>query len=165
MKFFIKSTLIAAGLVALFSCQKPRNYPVIPAITYKNFIIIDSTSANLQINFTDGDGDIGYASDYSNPPVNFYVEYLHDSAGHYVPALFSNNPPDPVMGDTLAFPYHIPYITPTGKDKSLSGQIQVHITPTWYLPGDKSIEYRIWLIDRAGHVSNRLTTPPIAVPF
>lgn len=165
MKVFSKIALAGIVLLIVSSCQKPRSYSVIPAITYKNFTITDSSHAILQISFTDGDGDIGYPSDNTSAPANFYIEYLYDSAGIYVPALFPpSSTPDPVVGDTVAYPYHIPYITPTGKDKSLNGQIQVNVS-NWYLPLSKTFEYRVWLIDRAGHISNRVTTPAFTYPF
>jgi len=119
----------------------------------------------LQVNFTDGDGDIGYQTSDVNAPVNFYVEILQqDSTGKFQPLL---DPllHDTIMGDTAFLGYHIPYITPTGNDKELSGQIQVVMSnSSWYFANNKNMEYRVWLIDRSGHISNRVTTPPIVSP-
>jgi len=155
-------------LVAAFSaCSKKANYPIIPALTYDSFTVNNDNSATLKVNFTDGDGDIGYPQGSNNVPVDFYIEIFHDSSNTIIPVQLPGNK-DAVMGDTAFIPYNVPYITPTGKDKELSGQIQVQIGTgpgTWYFRPDGSYyQYKIWLIDRAGHVSKRITTPLIQCP-
>lgn len=158
------------GLLATFTffsaCQKQENYPLGPVITYKEFAINSSDgSATLQISFTDGYGTIGYQGEQSPPP-NFYIELLRDSAGHFVPVFTSNT--DPVLGDTLGIPYNVPYVTQSGREKGLSGQIQVALVAKgqgiWYIYPDSTYEYRMWLIDAGKHISNRVTTPPIVAP-
>jgi len=167
MKTVYKIGFIALCAVLFSSCMKKENYSIIPSISFKEFVVNSDGSATLQINFTDGDGDIGYQTSEKNPPIDFYIEVLSDSGNsNYVP-LFVSGQTDPVMGDTLFIPYNVPYITPTGKDKELSGQIQVALAAgvgSWYLKTNSYYEYRIWLIDRANHVSNRITTPPVLSP-
>jgi hypothetical protein len=167
MKLFSRIGIIIIIAAILYSCHKQVNYSIIPAITYKNFIINSDSSADIQINFTDGDGDIGYLTSDANPPYDFYLVPLRDSippSGITYYVIEYATPPTPILGDTVGSGYNIPYITPTGKDKELSGQIQIHLdAATWkgVIPSTTSVEFRVWIIDRAGHVSNRILTPPI----
>ncbi|HXP49150.1 MAG TPA: hypothetical protein VN922_04305 [Bacteroidia bacterium] len=165
MKYFSKIVFAALIMLGLASCMKKANYSIIPAITFKSLVINSTTNATLQVNFTDGDGDIGYQTSDVTAPVNFYVELLQqDSTGKFQPIL---DPllHDTIMSDTAFLGYHIPYITPTGNDKELSGQIQVVMSnSSWYFASFKNMEYKVWLIDRSGHVSNRITTPTIVSP-
>ncbi|HTA83975.1 MAG TPA: hypothetical protein VK783_13615 [Bacteroidia bacterium] len=171
MKKISVIVFIVGVAACLSSCMKKENYPIVPAITYQNFIVNADNSADLQINFTDGDGDIGYQEGTSNIPPNFYMEFLEDTSGTgvFIPLIISTGTPDAVMGDTVFYSYNIPYITPAGKDKELSGQIQIALgAGQWYLqaPGkpQRNYKYVVWIIDRAGHKSNRITTPPVLSP-
>ena len=159
--------LILIIILGFSSCAKKENYSFVPAITFKSFVVNSDGSATVILSFTDGDGDIGYQTSDNNAPPDFFLELLQDSgAGYYTPQFFPNLN-NPVIGDTAGLVYTIPYITPAGKDKELSGQIQVQLAAgpgQWYLNDHKYYEYRIWISDRAGHVSNRLTTTPVLSP-
>ena len=163
MKFFLKIGLFSLIILGFASCEKKENYSIIPAITYKSLVENSDGSATLQVSFTDGDGDIGYNT--TNPPVDFFVEILQrDSVGQYQP-IIDQLLNDPVMGDTAYVPYNVPYITPSGSDKELSGQIQVVMTSgSWYFAANTYMEFKVWLVDRAGHISNKILTPPIISP-
>ena len=167
MKLFSRIAVIIIMATIFSSCHKQPSYSIIPAITYKDFIVNSDSSAYIQINFTDGDGDIGYTTSDANPPYDFYLVNMQDSitsTGNKYVIEWIPSQHDPIMGDTLYSGYNIPYITPTGKDKELSGQIQIQLAKgnwNFTINGIKSVEYRVWIIDRAGHVSNRITTPPI----
>ncbi len=168
MKKISRIGLLFIIILGISSCAKKENYPIIPAITFQSFVVNSDGSATVTLNFTDGDGDIGYQTSDNNAPPDFFLELLQDSgAGYYEPVIFPslNNP---VIGDTAGLVYTIPYITPTGKDKELSGQIQVQLTgglgTGWYLSDHKYYEYRIWITDRAGHISNRIITTPVLSP-
>lgn len=162
----ILSFAALAFLVAtLFSsCQKSSNAPVIPSISLKSFTAINSDSARLEINFTDGDGDIGYPSQDASAKPNLWIRYLYqDSASGNFIGMW--NPNDSTTHDSVYFVYNIPYLTPKGKNKSLSGVIEVAISPIWYVPvynpaSKNVIKYQVWLYDRAGHMSNVLTIGP-----
>ena len=163
MKLF--STLALGGVIILgvSSCMKKENYPIIPAITFKSLTVNSGDTAILQVTFTDGDGDIGYQS--TNPPFDFFVEWLYDSSGHFEPILAPGTLSDSRMGDTAFTGYNVPYITPDGNNKELSGQIQVLMPPGGYYVADHvNMKYKVWLVDRAGHVSNTVITPIIVSP-
>ena len=118
MKYFKTFTIICILGLLYSSCVKKANYPDVPVITYNSYIPFvtgsNIDSAYLRVNFTDGNGDIGYPSQQENVPPNFYVEILV-----YV---YNTNTYDSV---TIS-PYNVPYITPTGSDKELNGIIQIN---------------------------------------
>ena len=155
-----------AFLFAIFfsACQKTSSGPVIPSISYKNFTAISTDSARLEINFTDGDGDIGYLSQDASPQPNLWIRYLYyNFTDQKYEGVRNTN--DSMTHDSVYFVYNIPDLTPKGKNKSLKGIIEVAISPVWYLPyyntnDSNLIEYQVWLFDRAGHQSNVITVGP-----
>lgn len=178
MKYFLNeahwartfSIICLSGLL-YSSCTKKTNYSIIPAITYNSFTKFCSgsttDSAFLRVNFTDGDGDIGYPTNDASAPSDFYIIPLFDSAGIFKPLPVSISSGT----DTLTFAYRIPYITPSGTDKSLNGIIQINLenafvqfkTILTILQSRGFIinqfKFQVWIYDRAGHKSNVLITP------
>jgi hypothetical protein len=121
---FSRIIILAMLLLGISSCYKSPVYSVIPNISFKSFVVNSNRSATLQVTFTDGDGDIGYPTNYNNPPYDFYVMPLYDSAGLGAYKYYWTIPV-PVFGDT---------------------------------------RFMVWIVDRAGHVSNRIVTAPIVTP-
>ena len=57
------------AITLLFSCKKEKDYPVIPAIEYKEFLYNSSSQdGDFVFKFTDGDGDIGLKQSDNYPP-------------------------------------------------------------------------------------------------
>jgi len=178
MRFLSVTGFILLLSVIFSSCEKNTNTNPIPSISFKSFTAYSRDSAVLQVNFTDGDGDIGYASQDASAPFNFYIQYWY-STDSLAPSI-AQFPADTVFRpdininvtphDTLGGQYHIPDITQPGNNKALSGIIQIALTGDpdnngWYHtycslnPSHTYFEYKIWLFDRAGHKSNVITTP------
>jgi hypothetical protein len=166
MKHLYKIALFFVVILGITSCQPKVNYPIIPAITFQSLVVHPDSSATLKILFTDGDGDIGYPSGETSAPPDFCFEILQQNAnGTYYTVTEPGVISDPVTGDTVVFPYHIPYITPTGNNKELSGQIQIALRKgDWSAANNVTEELCVWIVDRAGHKSNRIITTPVLVP-
>ena len=153
-------------LLGLLGCVKKPSYPIVPVITFQSMVVNSNGSATLKVNFTDGDGDIGYPNDETGAPPDFILEVQQqDASGNYYtitePGIINN----PGTGDTTVFQYHIPDITPDGKYKALSGQIQIALTSSnWYIADNINERLVVWITDRAGHVSNRVITPAVVTP-
>lgn len=159
---YILLILILSGMV---SCFKEEEYPVIPNITFTDFVVLGD-SARLIFEFTDGDGDIGLNDNEVSSPYNIesyyyynlYVEYWEkdDDVG-WKPGVTST-------GDTIIFAYRIKPFTNLEESKALKGTIEVLIEPIYYNPfslESDTIMYKIKLIDRALNVSNIIETPEI----
>jgi len=95
-----------AIFVLAWACQPPPELPVIPKISYNrvDFYPVETASDSiiLQINFEDGDGDIGLYSTDDEYPYNPF-NFIWDNKGDYV---F-------LGGDSYELPF---YSVPIGRD-------------------------------------------------
>ncbi len=125
-------------------CSEPEK---IPWIQYNDFKIESDTLAYLIINFQDCDGDIGEPS--CNNKYNLKLDYLEVINGK-----------DSLI--PLAYPFYYCIRELENKSLPLKGEIWVKLSPLFRRPtGSDTFKYRAVLIDRAGHPSNTITTPPI----
>jgi len=149
-------TLIALAVILIIACQNPPDYPLQPVIEYKSIAkntLLQGTfmqdSTLLVLSFTDGDGDLGN----------------EDSVSIF---LIDNR-------DNFELPgFKIPYIGEQGVGKGISGEISIVLPttcctypngvppcqPSDIYPRD-TLTYDLYIIDRAGNESNRITTEPI----
>ncbi len=154
------------AVLLISSCVKKKTLPIVPAIDYKSFSIIDNSTAMFVYTFSDGDGDIGLRSSdttgsYSRTSpyyYNLYMKYLYkNSSGNYVPYIYF----DMLTGkfDTIILKYRTQYIESTTKDQSLTGE--VYVTMNGYRPTTthKNFKYEFYIYDRGLHKSNVITTP------
>jgi len=166
MKPGVKIALLIGLTVMFQACIKTQTYPIIPSITYDDMVITTDTDqlgniidvGRLSIEFTDGDGDIGLRKSDTTGP------YHPDSLYYYNLLLdyYEWNGSAWELVET-ATPYHgrIPYLTPEGKNKSISGLIYYDINIT-YVPSD-TFRFDVRLVDRALHESNIVETPGIVI--
>lgn len=166
MKAFVK-ILIIPTIVLLngLSCQKIESLPEIPSISFKSFILKDTTDAlgnegkigELTFDFEDGDGDIGLtqpdslSADSTN--FNLFFTMFDKIDGEFIE----------VPENDLEAPlnYRIPYIEKEGQNKALKGEIQVDFI--YLLFEYDTFKYTFFIVDRALHKSNVETTPEIAL--
>lgn len=121
----------------------------------------------MTILFADGDGDIGLAdtdtiapynsgSPFShNLPITFMVE---DEDGNFTELI--NNRTGLPYGNNHA---RIPNITPTGKFKTVSGEMTVNITANPAAQNPSRVILEATLIDRALNASNKISTPVLTL--
>lgn len=129
--------LIALLLTGLAACVKPPEYPVEPkidvlGINQQYFVELDDDSLSVEIYFEDGDGDLG-----SDDEVNMFWE---DSR---VPG--------------YQIPFKIPFIESQGNVKAISGTITTYYPITFCIDDSDPVDsfyYKIYIVDRAGHMSN-----------
>ncbi len=168
MRYTARTARKLAALTAvcgtlLSGCLKTEEFPVEPAITYKEFKQFGD-SASIVVKFTDGDGDIGLGQGDTTGSFapgqtyyhNFFVEYSKRENGVWsAPFVFA-----------LPLYYRVPVVTPTGQNKALEGEIAVALKPYPTLPGTSgdTIRYSVKLVDRALHESNLVYTDAVVVP-
>ena len=143
-------------LVFIFTkCQKAPDFPAIPSIA---FVSINTTkiSANakdslkITFSFTDGDGDLGDPNSQTT------------DTSIYITDVRPNNP-------EFTYSDNIPYITPKGSYKQISGNVTVYMKNTSFdevqcRPDHAiadTVHYKIRIKDRAGHYSNTIITPTV----
>ncbi len=171
---YLKSLLAICLLGLLFySCVKKANYPDYPVITYNNFIPFctgsNTDSAYLLVNFTDGNGAIGYSQTEASSPDFYILPEIYFYTGKFEPLI------NTITGDTIKYSYVIPDITPSGKDKELNGIIQINLenfiqSQISVLAEDTTfakktnahkLQFVVWMFDRNGNKSNVITTPTV----
>ena len=133
----------------IFSCLKPPQFPETPEIL---FVSVNSTQVHQEtdsilmiISFKDGDGDIG--STDQDTATNCYITDHRPGKPDYT------------------YNYKIPFITPLGTTKDISGKININLPGITCIPFHTvdSVTYKIVIKDRAGHTSNQVVTPVIIV--
>ena len=160
MKSLFYSFLILTATSLIFACTSPPDYPLEPIITYQsittntiNQSAIQADSAVITIAFTDGDGDLGNEQMDS---VNIFV--IDNRINFQQPG------------------FVIPFIGQQGVGKGISGEISFTAPPNCCIypngtpPCQPSVDfpidtvtYDIYIVDRAGNESNRVTTEPIFI--
>lgn len=168
-KVFAKSFILLGMLN--YSCQKENPFPDTPFIRFEAFEQLKDASGKdsigvLKLYFTDGDGDMGLAPSDTLAPFNpgslyyynFFISYYEKQNGVWQKITL----PPPFPGaDTLSNNSRIPYLTPTGQNKTLEGFIDMELfTNNPFSPYD-TIKYDVSICDRALNRSNQITTGEI----
>lgn len=147
---------LGLGLIVMLiltnGCIKLNNFPPTPVITFKSLSTTEVkqgvTPIKIIFKFTDGDGDLGLTQQDTSKDV-LILDIRQGS-----PAF----PP-------IQYDYRMPYVTPEGNNKSISGEVEIDIPNTFCRPGlvVDTLRYSIQIKDRAGNKSNTLETPSIIV--
>lgn len=156
---------------AMISCKKDQQLSDEPVIEFREFVQNLSSSGKdssgtLHLYFTDGDGDIGLGPADTFPPFdknslfyyNFYINYFEKQNGQWVRIVL---PPVVPGGDTLSNHSRIPYLTPSGQNKTLEGDLFMSLFTNNPLSAYDTIRYDVTIVDRALHRSNQISTPEI----
>ena len=141
-------SLLIGGIVicALTSCLRPPEYDPIPKIGFDSltatYVKSGSDSITFFISFTDGDGDLGAASSDTKPNL-----FFKDSRTGFINS------------------FQFPYVTPEGNVKDISGTIAYTFPSFSCVPGQSldTLFYTIYISDRAGNLSNEVTTPNVVI--
>ena len=158
------------SLIFFYGCRKYDQYPVVPHIALNSFTkLADSTGVDqkgvIGISFTDGDGDLGLTSNQNtgNYLYDIFVKYFEKKKGVFKEVIITT--PNTITGkpDTLWFNGRIPYLTPVGKAKAISGEINDTLFINNYASTYDTIKYQIYIQDRALNKSNVVETPEIVV--
>ncbi len=146
------------------SCITPPNLPDTPEITYTGMskMELDQGALNqdslfIFFSFTDGNGDIGLdPSDRGTE--NFDLIVIDTRTGNIQDRFF------------------LPFVPPKGAANGIIGNAEVLILSTCCLYDDgtpaceinpnqntDSVIFEVYIMDREGNESNRITTPPITL--
>jgi len=150
--------------VLVYACTRVDKLPPTPSIKFTSFQTFDTTDiignqergGRLKFYFEDGDGDVGL-----NAPAN-----PGDDSTNLFFTMFriTNGIPDSAKADDPLKPsdYRIPFLTQVGQNVVLKGTISVTFLYLSYSVAD-TIKYDFYMKDRAGHVSNTVSTCEIPV--
>lgn len=156
----IKWIVLVISVLGIASCYKTPSYPVEPHIDFQDYSVTQpytiTDTGNLRISFTDGDGDLGMLSNSDSGTLSkIYITNIKYS----LPSV----------------PRNIPIIPQKGTTKAISGTIDIKLAGSGGVglldessclliqhPLD-TLTFSIYIMDRAGHKSNVITTPPLVV--
>lgn len=166
-KLYFLSILIALFLSA---CLDPPSYPDEPFIEFmslsRDTIGEISDTIQVQFSFQDGDGDLGFEDfDTIGCGVCDTACYFAEPAASII-----------VLDDrTMCVkPFNLTFIPPKGSIDDITGDITLQIGGVFCIPpsgvigdtipnGIDTVSYIIYLKDRSGNLSNKITTPPIII--
>jgi hypothetical protein len=163
VKFKFSIILFFPLLLIFLKCQKAPDFSAIPVISnikLNTSSITASANDSLKISFdfTDGDGDLGYQQGQNtNNDTTIFVT-------------------DKRVGKTdYTYVFDMPYISPKGSYKQISGTFTVYMKsntggnninevncrPDAAHTLADTVHYTLKIRDRAGHLSNTLTSPNV----
>ncbi len=168
-----KYNIIVVFLIFIASCKpESMQYSDIPALNFNKVdqILFNGKDSivNIYVNYSDGDGDIGLNTNDTLAPYNFGSKYFHNLfiEMYKIENGVSSKITLPFSSDTINFNDRITNLTPTGKNKSISGEILLPIKSSPYngFVFD-SIYYTIQIVDRKLNLSNKVRTPALKFQF
>lgn len=161
MKQFIYISFFIISSISITSCVKEKQFPPQPVIEFEEFVSYGNDSADCFIKFKDGDGDIGILPGDAISEDDLKMKYLYKGPGDvFLPIDSSFGSP---QFDTLYYSYRIPNLTPDGQYKALDGQIKIKLRTSPLFGPHTVVKFEITLKDRAGNISNMVTTNEITV--
>lgn len=153
---------ILHGFFLFTSCIKQEEYPDIPQIEFREFLLVFDTGQYavkgvLTFSFRDGNGDIGLNPKDTLPPYEHGGDYYYNLLIHY----FEKQQGEWVEID-LDPPCHarIPVLTPDDPGKAIKGFISDTLALDPH-PESDTIRLEVFIYDRALNKSNVITTPDI----
>ena len=161
--------MIGIGAMLISSCLRTEEYPPEPIITFDGYQLVDSvdqlgnenTFCIVTIAFTDGDGNVGLrpgdTTGRFHPDSLFYHNLLVD---YYE---WNDSINDFELIDDLdpSFSARIPYLTPTGKNKTLKGDIIYDLNVSF--TNSDTVQFGFRLVDRDFNVSNTELSPVVII--
>jgi len=153
------SILLFVSSITFVACFKTPEYPIAPTLEFDSYDVTNPyqslTDGSMFLKFTDGDGDLGLTSNDDKVNVNSIfiktVKYNKEDT--------SNIPYIPKKGTSDAISGNIEIKLYQG---SLGGLIDESDLLLLQKPFD-TLVFNIYIKDRAGHVSNVVTTPALVV--
>ena len=119
----------------------------------------------IGIAYADGDGDIGLDAHDTFPPFNIGSEFQYNFLIQIQEIKNGNRIPvnQPGTSEPENFNQRIPNLTPTGRNKQISGSIDIRLDATRNYLYPDSIVCQMQLVDRSLHKSNEVQTGIISL--
>ena len=163
----IRTLLFIFLTLLVSSCLKVETYPDEPSIEAVR-LTVSSDSAFLQVDFIDGDGNVGLGqSDTAgvfgacNTRYNLFCVYEELRNGTWMQ--ISEEPC--LNPNAVPFYYRVPWATPPGQNKTQKGTITVQMYPGYYLnSGFDTCRFSVRICDRDFNFSNTVLSPVYLKP-
>lgn len=148
----IKLLYIPILVLLLFSCKKQQSNEPLPTISDNpeiTSVSVSTTSINqfsdllINVNYIDGNGDLG-------------------TVDADVKSIFVTDSRD----NTIIYEFHLQPLAPEGQSIAIQGTLKVNIENVILLSqtnNSEAVRFSIYVIDRAGNVSNTAQTSNITI--
>lgn len=170
MRFYKISAIIFVLSTLLSGCLSIPDYPDTPQIEFYDISSTPSVDQNtggykdsvvISIKFKDGDGDLGYTQSEidslrNTSNYNYVVNQFRKVSGEYVPYV----PIEPYSGYFFQISNEKP-----GPLEGIIHYNGVQIYHSFYPFPKDSIRFEVYIKDRAGNISNTITTDPVYVRY
>ena len=136
---------LAGFLVALSACNTVDEISDVPEISFEsvapNVVNEYQDSLYFTISYRDGNGDLGQNNTDDN---NLFIQ---DSRNQ------------------VAYGFRIQQLAPDNSNITIQGKLNVTLANTAIVNGgsSESVTYTIWVVDRAGNESNKVTSSSVTV--
>ena len=138
---FLRFFTLLMLILSMQACKKDvEKWSDIPSITFESIspsaMQEYSEPVIIKIKYQDGDGDLGQNNtDISNT----FVTDLRNQT---------------------VYSFRTRQLAPNDAKVSITGNLEIEIPTTWILnnSNQESVQYSVYLVDRAGHTSNTITT-------
>ncbi len=152
--------LVFAATISIlsFGCLKREDYPDEPSISFKRIDFAADSTAQLYLDFIDGDGNFGLeesdwdmSADSCRLRYNLFLRQYELRDGVWTDVT-------PVCDGLF---YRVPWAKPTGQIKTQKGEIKINLFDFWYssvISEFDTIRFEIYAVDRALNKSNVITT-------
>lgn len=144
-KLLIFSSIIGAAGYFLSSCNTGEEISEVPEISFEsvapNVVTEYQDSLVFTISYRDGDGDLG-----ENNTDNDNV-FVQDSRNQ------------------VTYGFRVQQLAPDNANIAIQGNMNVTLPNTAIVNGgaSESVSYTIWVVDRAGNESNKVTSSAVTV--
>jgi hypothetical protein len=145
MKTFKSLLIVLLSLSVLSSCKKDEGISEVPEISFvsvvPNVVTAYQDSLVITISYRDGDGDLG--ENYTDDN-NLFVQ---DSRNQ------------------VTYGFRIRQLAPDDATIAIEGELNVKLDNAPIINGgaSESVTYTIWVVDRAGNISNRISSSSVTV--
>ena len=142
-KIFSSSLMVAALLFSQCKKDDPiaTEVPAIELESVSSTNVLEGDPLTFRIKYTDGDGDLGE----NNPDVHNL--FLTDNRVN------------------VTYEYRVKELAPEGSSIIIRGHLDVELNSTAITNGSnsQSVTYSVYVVDRAGHQSNTVTSTSITI--
>lgn len=153
--------------LVLVSCLKVETYPDVPSVEAVG-MRISNDSAFLQVDFIDGDGNVGLGQEdtsgvFGNCDTRYNLFCVYEELRNGIWVQVSE---DPCLNpNAVPFYYRVPWASPPGQNKTQKGTITVQMYPGYYLAsGFDTCRFAVSICDRDLNFSNTMYSPIYVKP-